>query len=154
MEVKHAGRKETFIETGGDLFRPHWLSQLAEAYMYLGQPKDSLAAIEEAFDVMNATEEYFHHAKLHQIKGMVLLECSGDWHAEAESCFQQALEIARAQEVKVWELRSAMSLSRLWQQQGKCNEAREVLAEVYHWFTEGHDTADLQDAKAQLEALS
>jgi predicted ATPase len=73
--------------------------------------------------------------------------------AEAEACFQQALAIARRQQAKSWELRAALSLSRLWQQQGKRAEARQVLAEVYGWFTEGFDTADLQDAKALLEDL-
>ena len=73
--------------------------------------------------------------------------------AQAEACFQQALAIARRQQAKSWELRAAMSLSRLWQQQGKRAEARELLAPIYGWFTEGFDTADLQEAKALLEEL-
>jgi predicted ATPase len=73
---------------------------------------------------------------------------------EAEACFQQALVVARAQQAKSWELRAAMSLSRLWQRQGRRTAARELLAPVYGWFTEGFDTADLQDAKARLDALA
>jgi predicted ATPase len=73
--------------------------------------------------------------------------------AEAEACFQQALAIARRQQAKSWELRAAMSLSRLWQQQGKGQEAHALLAPIYHWFTEGFDTADLQEARALLEEL-
>jgi len=74
--------------------------------------------------------------------------------AEAESCFYQALDVARRQQAKSWELRAAMSLSRLWQQQGKQAEARALLAPIYGWFTEGFDTADLQEAKALLDALA
>jgi predicted ATPase len=74
--------------------------------------------------------------------------------AEAEACFQQALDVARCRQARSWELRDAMSLARLWQQQGKRDEAHELLAPVYSWFTEGFDTADLQEAKALLEALS
>jgi predicted ATPase len=74
--------------------------------------------------------------------------------AEAEACFQQALDVARRRQARSWELRAAMSLARLWQQQGKRDEAHELLAPVYSWFTEGFDTADLQEAKALLEALS
>jgi predicted ATPase len=81
-------------------------------------------------------------------------ETPPEHHVEAESCFRQALDIARRQETKSLKLRAAMSLSRLWQQQGKRAEARELLAPVYSWFTEGFDTADLQDAKALLEALA
>ena len=79
---------------------------------------------------------------------------SGGQPAEAETCFQQALDMARRQQAKSLELRAAMSLGRLWQQQGKRAEAHELLAPVYGWFTEGFDTADLQEAKALLEALA
>ena len=86
-------------------------------------------------------------------QGRAAAERSAEHHAEAESCFRQALEIARRQEAKSLELRAAMSLSRLWQQQGKRAEAYELLAPIYGWFTEGFDTADLQEAKALLEEL-
>jgi predicted ATPase len=84
----------------------------------------------------------------------VLLRQPGTPPAEAEACFQQALDVARRQEAKALELRAAMSLTRLWQQQGKRDQARALLAPIYGWFTEGFDTADLQVAKALLEALS
>jgi predicted ATPase len=83
----------------------------------------------------------------------VLLAHSADHQAEAEACFRQALDVARRQEAKAWELRAAMSLSRLWQRQGKRQEAHALLAPIYGWFTEGFDTADLQEAKALLTEL-
>ena len=93
-------------------------------------------------------------AELYRLKGELLLQHSAAQPEEAEACFQQALDIARRQQAKSLELRAAMSLSRLWQQQGKRDEARELLAPLYGWFTEGFDTADLQEAKALLEALA
>ena len=92
-------------------------------------------------------------AELYRLQGELLLTHASEHHAEAEACFQQALDVARHQQAKSWELRAAISLARLWQQQGKRAEARELLAPVYGWFTEGFDTADLQDAKALLEEL-
>ena len=91
---------------------------------------------------------------MYRLKGELLLTRSAEHHAEAESCFRQALEIARRQGAKSLELRAAMSLSRLWQQQGKRTEAHALLAPIYGWFTEGFDTADLQEAKALLAELS
>jgi predicted ATPase len=89
-----------------------------------------------------------------RIKGELLLAQSSDNHLEAESCFHHALDIARQQQAKSWELRGATSLARLWQQQDKRQEAHDLLAPVYNWFTEGFDTADLKDAKALLDDLS
>jgi predicted ATPase len=91
---------------------------------------------------------------LYRLKGELLLHLPLDNATEAESCFHQALAIAQIQQTKSWELRAATSLARLWQQQGKRQEAYDLLAPVYNWFTEGFDTADLQDAKALLDALS
>ena len=93
-------------------------------------------------------------AELHRLHGELLLRQAVPDAPAAEACFQQALDIARRQQAKSWELRATVSLSRLWQQQGKRAAARELLAPVYGWFTEGFDTADLQDAKALLDALS
>jgi predicted ATPase len=93
-------------------------------------------------------------AELYRLKGELLLEQTVDHTGEAEACFQQALAIARRQQAKSFELRAAMSLSCLWQQQGKRAKARELLAEIYGWFTEGFETADLQEAKALLETLT
>jgi predicted ATPase len=84
----------------------------------------------------------------------LLLALSVDHQVEAEACFQQALAVARQQQARSWELRAAISLSRLWQQQGKRAEAHQLLAEIYDWFTEGFDTADLQEAKAVLAELA
>jgi predicted ATPase len=110
------------------------------------------------------TGERFYEAELYRLKGTLTLQSkvpstqhptpSTQAEAEAEACFQQALAIARRQGAKSLELRAAMSLSRLWQSQGKREEARRMLAEVYGWFTEGFDTADLQEAKALLEELA
>ena len=93
-------------------------------------------------------------AEVYRLQGVLLLRQVIPDAAQAEACFQQALAIARRQETKSWELRAAMSLSRLWQRQGKRVEARELLAPVYGWFTEGFDTADLQEAKALLDEWS
>ena len=92
--------------------------------------------------------------ELHRLKGQLLLQQSPDNVTEAESCFHQAIAIAQNQSAKSWELRATTSLARLWQSQGKREEAREVLEPVYSWFTEGFDTADLIDAKTLLDELS
>jgi predicted ATPase len=99
-------------------------------------------------------EERYWEAEVCRLRGVVLLRQPGTPPAEAEACFQRALDVARRQEAKALELRAAMSLARLWQQQGKYTEAYALLAPVYGWFTEGFDTADLQEAKALLAALS
>jgi predicted ATPase len=93
-------------------------------------------------------------AERYRIKGDLFLALSADHQAEADACFHQALDVARQQQAKSWELRAATSLARLWQSQGKRQDAHELLAPVYAWFTEGFDTADLQDARALLEELA
>ena len=103
---------------------------------------------------MEKTGERCYEAELHRLQGELLLQQVIADVDQAETCFQQALDIARRQQAKSWELRAAMSLSRLWQQQGKQDEARELLAPIYGWFTEGFDTADLQEARALLDELS
>ena len=107
----------------------------------------------EALTLADTTGERWYESELYRLKGELLLQQSSDNQAEAESCFAQAIAIARSQQAKSFELRAATSLVRLWHQQGKRHEARQVLGDVYHWFTEGFDTADLKDAKALLEAL-
>ena len=107
----------------------------------------------EALAVVEKTAERFHEAELHRLNGDFLLRLSSDNQTEAETCFHQALSVAQSQQAKSLELRAAASLSRLYQQQGKRGEARELLEPVYSWFTEGHDTADLIDAKALLVEL-
>ena len=100
------------------------------------------------------TGERGYESELYRLKGELLLQQSSDNQAEAEACFHHALDIARSQQAKSFELRTATSLARLWQQQGKRQEAHDLLAPVYNWFTEGFDTADLKDAKALLEELT
>ena len=102
---------------------------------------------------MDKNGERWYVAELHRLQGALLLHQGSSAVRQAEQCFQQALEVARGQQAKSWELRAAMSLSRLWQQQGKRQEAYALLAPVYSWFTEGFDTADLQEAKALLEDI-
>jgi predicted ATPase len=103
---------------------------------------------------VDTTEEHWWEAELHRLKGELLLALSTDNAAEAEPCFHQALDIARRQQAMSLELRAATSLSRLWQRQGKRDDARDLLAPIYGWFTEGFDTADLQEAKALLTTLA
>ena len=122
-------------------------------YGQVGQPEEGLRTLTEALTLVEAIRGAFHgEAELHRLSGALLLAAPSAPPAEAEACFQQALAVARRQQAKSLELRAAMSLSRLWQRQGKRAEARELLAPIYGWFTEGFDTADLQEAKALLEA--
>jgi len=102
---------------------------------------------------VDTTGERWYAPELYRLKGDLLLQQHADNQAEAETCFQQAITVAQNQQAKSLELRAATSLARLWQQQGKRQEAHDLLAPVYHWFTEGFDTADLKDAKALLEEL-
>jgi predicted ATPase len=102
---------------------------------------------------MDSTQERFYEAEMHRVQGALVLAQAADRHAQAETYFQHALDIARRQQARSWELRAAVSLSRLWQQHGKRDAARELLVPIYGWFTEGFDTADLQEAKALLEEL-
>jgi predicted ATPase len=139
--------------TGAEVFRPYYLGFLAEAYGKVGQAGEGLTLLDEAVAAVHQTGERFCEAELYRLKGELLLVRSTGNHGEAQACFQQALTVARRQQARLWELRAAMSLSRLWQSQGKRAAAREMLAPIYGWFTEGFDTADLQDAKALLEAF-
>jgi predicted ATPase len=136
------------------VIRPYWLALLAEAYAKVDQPEAGLTRLAEALVVVNETGERRWEAELHRLKGELLLACSAERDTEAETCFRQALDIARRQQAKSWELRAAMNLAGLWQQQDKRAEAHALLAPVYNWFTEGFDTADLQEAKGLLDALS
>jgi predicted ATPase len=111
-------------------------------------------ALAEALTLVDTTGERWYAPELYRLKGALLLQQSLDNQAEAETCFHHAMAIAQNQQAKSLELRATMSLARLWQQQGKRQEAHDLLAPVYHWFTEGFDTADLQDAKALLDALA
>jgi predicted ATPase/class 3 adenylate cyclase len=140
--------------TGAQVHRPYFLALLAEAYGKVGQPEEGLMLLVEALAMVDNTGERNWEAELHRRKGELLLMQQGQKVGEAEECFRQALDIARHQQAKSLELRAAMSLNRLWQQQGKQEEAHQLLAEIYGWFTEGFDTADLQEAKVLLEELA
>jgi predicted ATPase len=130
------------------------LALLAEACGRAGQVEEGLRTLEEALEGLQSTEDRFYEAEVYRLKGELLLQQSAAQQWEAEECFQQALDVAHRQQAKSLELRAAMSLSHLWQQQGKRTEAYELFAPVYNWFTEGFDTADLQEAKALLADLS
>jgi predicted ATPase len=153
---------DTYRSTGAEYQRPHFLTLLAEVSGLLGQPEGGLAALEEALTLVEKTGERYYEAELHRQRGELLLLRAAKNHPtqdsreqqEAETCFQHALNVARRQEAKSLELRAAVSLARLWQRQGKRAQARALLAEIYDWFTEGFDTADLQEAKALLDALA
>jgi TOMM system kinase/cyclase fusion protein len=139
--------------TGAEALRPYYLALLAEAFGREGKVEEGLRRLAEALAVANDTGEHRWDAELYRLKGELLLALSPEKHAEAETCFHQALAVARRQQAKSWELRAAMSLARLWQQQGKRDEARQLLAPVYAWFTEGFDTTDLREAKVLLGEL-
>ena len=146
----------TLQDMGTALPLSHHLALWAEAYRQGGQVEAGLPMLAEAFAHLNNTGERYYEAELHRLKGECLLAQTDErcQEREAEECFQQALAIARRQQAKSLELRAAMSLARLWQQQGQRTEARALLAPLYGWFTEGFDTADLQEAKALLDALA
>jgi predicted ATPase len=135
-----------------ELYRPGNLSLLAAACGKVGQTDDALALVAEALAAVERSGERQWEAEIYRVKGDLLVESGGS--SEAEICFHLAIEIARRQSAKSLELRAVMSLSRLLQKQGKKDEARRMLAEIYGWFTEGFDTADLKDAKIILEELS
>jgi predicted ATPase len=139
---------------GTEIVLSPYLALFAEAYEIIGQSTEGLRVLDEALTQVHQTEERYYEAELHRLRGALLLQQSLDHQAEAEVCFHTALEIARSQQAKSFELRTATSLARLWQQHGKRQEAHDLLAPVYHWFTEGFDTADLQEAKALLDALA
>jgi predicted ATPase len=137
---------------GAAIIRPYSLAMLAEASKQ--EPEVGLAALAEALSLVDATDERWWEGELYRCKGGLLLRQLVPDAQEAEGCFHQALNIARRQEAKSLELRAAMSLGRLWQQQGKRDEAHELLAPVYGWFTEGFDTPDLQEARTLIEELA
>ena len=139
--------------TGTEMWRPNFLGLLAEARGKRGRVEEGLSLLAEALIAVDKTGERFHEAELYRLKGELLL-MQGEREAEAETCFRQAIGIARSQQAKSLELRAVMSLSRLWRKQGKREDERKILAAIYGWFTEGFDTADLKEARALLDELS
>jgi predicted ATPase len=145
---------EAVQRIGQQLYRPYQLALLAEAYGRAGHPEAGLSCLVEAVTRVAATEERWWEAEVYRLQGELLLRLPRPDIPQATACLHQALDVARRQQARSLELRAAMSLSRLWQQQGKRAEAHALLAPIYSWFTEGFDTADLQEAKALLEALT
>ncbi|MCZ6664331.1 MAG: hypothetical protein O7B81_03405, partial [Gammaproteobacteria bacterium] len=144
--------------TGAVMGRSHILALLAEAYGKAGQAEEALEAVAEGLAFVDQTGEGHYEAELYRLKGELTLQSQAAGHksnveAEAEFCFQKALDVTRQQQAKSWELRAATSLARLWQQKDKQAEAHQLLAEIYNWFTEGFDTKDLQEAKTLLKEL-
>jgi predicted ATPase len=144
----------SFRATGAAVFAPYFYTLLADVCVHLGHTEDGLQALAEAHTLVEQQEERWWEAEVCRLRGVLLLRQPGTPQAEAEGWLQRALDVARRQEAKSLELRAAMSLARLWQQQGQRTEAYELLAPIYGWFTEGFDTADLQEAKALLDELS
>jgi predicted ATPase len=131
------------------LFLSHWARACAE----LGQFDEAWSYIGEAATVVETTKERLAEADVHRIAGEIALMSPEPDEVKAEACFERALAVARQQQAKSWELRAAMSMARLWRDQGKRDEAHDLLARVYGWFTEGFDTLDLKEAKALLAEL-
>jgi predicted ATPase len=127
--------------TGARLNQPRILAMLVEADRNIWQSEEGLAYLSEAMAMVEKTEERYYEAELHRLKGALLLQQSVDNQVDAEACFHQAISIAQNQSAKSWELCAATSLAKLWQSQGKRQEAHELLAPMYNWFTEGFDTA-------------
>src|SRR5262249_24061611 len=132
--------------------RPYGLARLAEALSGQGEHEEALAMVGEALDVQERTGQRRWGAELHRLEGIALLGLNR--REDAETAFEKALRVARQQQAKSYELRAAATLARLWGERGRRTEARELLAPVYGWFTEGFDTADLKDAKVLLDQLA
>jgi predicted ATPase len=143
-----------FRSTGATAFMPNWLQCLARAYAELGKFDDAWRCVHEAMTAIEATKETWTEAEIYRIGGEIALMSPEPDAAKAETYFERALAVARKQQAKSFELRAAMSMARLWCDQGKPQQARELLAPVYGWFTEGFDTRDLKEAKALLGELA
>jgi predicted ATPase len=133
---------------------PLHTSYLMRAYADLGQLDDAWRCVSDAVGVIETTKETWWEAELYRSAGEIALQTTEPNAVKAERYFERALAVARQQHAKSWELRASMSLARLWRDQRKVQQARELLAPVYGWFTEGFDTRDLKEAKALLEALA
>jgi predicted ATPase len=142
-----------FRSIGSTYWLPTYLPHLAMAYAELGEFDDASCCLSEAMTAVERTGESWFEAEVHRIAGEIALKLPLANPAKAQTHFERALDVSRQQQAKSWELRAAMSMARLWRYQGKLQEARELLAPVYGWFTEGFDTRDLKEAKALLEEL-
>jgi predicted ATPase len=142
-----------FRSTGATLWMPWYLSHLARANAEIGQFDDAWRCMDEAMAAVEVSKETWCEAEVNRIAGEIARKAPEPDAPKAEAYFERALSVARQQQAKSWELRAAMSLARLWRDQGKVQQARELLAPVYGWFAEGFDTRDLKEAKALLEEL-
>jgi predicted ATPase len=140
--------------TAATMWMPLWLSYLTRANAEIGQFDAARRCIGEAMSMVETTKEAWYAAEVNRIAGEIALLSPEPDVARAEAYFERALAVARAQQAKSWELRTAMSIARLWRDQDKRNQARELLAPVYDWFTQGFDTLDLKQAKALLHDLA
>ena len=140
--------------TGATIWIPLSLTYLTRAYSEVGQFDDAWRCINEATAAVETTNERWCEAEINRVAGEIALKSSERGTAKGQAYFERALAVARQQQAKSWELRAAMSMARLWRDQGKRDEARELLAPVYGWFTEGFDTRDLKEAKALLGELA
>jgi predicted ATPase len=143
-----------FRSTGSTWCTPTFLTYLASVYAELGQFDNARRSIAEAITVIETTQETWRAVETHCAAGQIELLSPWPNAAKAEAYFERALAVARQQQAKSWELRAAMSMARLWRDQGKRDEARDLLAPVYGWFTEDFDTLDLKEAKHLLDELS
>jgi tetratricopeptide (TPR) repeat protein len=139
--------------TGAQLKVPYYLGLMAGVLREAGSGSEALTLLDDALARVNQTGEHWFEAELHRLKGEAVLACSSRRVAESEACYRQALAVAQNQGARLWQLRAATSLARLWAEQGRRAESHDLLAPVYGWFTEGLDTADLKDARALLEEL-
>ena len=140
--------------TGAALYEPWHLWHLAMAYAELGQPDDARRCIDDAIDKVEKSKEKCYEAEVNRIAGEIALKSPARDTQKAEKYFERALSVAHQQQMKSWELRAAISMARLWRDQGRPQQARELLAPVYGWFTEGFDTLDLKQAKTLLDGLN
>ena len=150
-KISHRPRKWNWAAA----FGTYYLALLAERYEQAEQPEEGLSVVGEALALVDKSGERWWEAELHRLNGLLLLQqIAPDEQQQAETCFQRALEIAKRQRAKSWELRAAMSLSRRWRDQGKHEGARHLLSEIYSWFTEGFETPDLKEARTLLDELT
>ena len=143
-----------FRTGGASVFLPMYLPHLAHAHAELGQFEEAWRRIGEAMTLVETTKQTLWEAEIHRTTGEIALMSPTADAAKPEAYFERALEVARQQRARSWELRAAMSMAQLWRDQGKRDEARELLAPIYGWFTEGFDTLDLKQAKALLDELA
>ncbi|HWO01779.1 MAG TPA: hypothetical protein VNS63_21170, partial [Blastocatellia bacterium] len=145
---------ESYRATGAELALPYYLSLLVDGYTRAGNLKEALTALDEALSIAEKNDDRFAEPELHRLRGELLLAEAYDQFDEAEDAFKRAIETARRQQSKAWELRATMSMARLWKERGRGTEARECLTIACAHYAEGWTTPDLSDAKALLETLS